>query len=224
MKHDVSVIVPAYNEADRIGETLRALNGVFERSEIIVVDDGSEDETASIARRWADVVVREAHNRGKGHALDSGWRKARGDVVLFLDADLGNTAALAVDLIEPVMSDRCDMSIATFPPAERKGGVGLVRTLADQGVRRLTGRKITAPLSGQRAMRRNLLQQIPQLSRDFGIEVSLTVETLRNGFRVCEVPIAFKHRESGRDWEGFVHRGRQFVHISKTLYRLWRNA
>lgn len=224
MKHDVSVIVPAYNEADRIGDTLQALTKVSELSEMIVVDDGSEDETASIALKWADLVIREAQNRGKGHALDTGWRQARGDIILFLDADLGNTAALAADLIEPVMSDRCDMSIATLPPAERKGGIGLVKTLADQGVRRLTGQKITAPLSGQRAMRRDLLQQIPPFSSDFGIEVSLTVETLRNGFRVCEVPIAFKHRESGRDWEGFVHRGRQFMHISKTLYRLWRKT
>lgn len=224
MKPDISVIVPAYNEADRIAETLRAISQLTEISEIIVVDDGSTDETGAVARKWADHVIRQEQNRGKGHALDLGWRQSKGDIVVFLDADLGKTAAHAGRLIEPVVLNECDMTIAKFPPAQTKGGFGLVKALADRGVTRLTGHHIAAPLSGQRAIRRELLEKVPPLTRDFGIEISLTVETLRNGFRICEVPIAFRHRESGRNWEGFVHRGRQFVHISRTLYRLWRTT
>ena len=222
MTPDVSVIVPAYNEAHRLGETLQSLNGLKEINEIVVVDDGSRDDTASVGEKWADTVIRWEKNCGKGYALDLGWRKAKGEFIVFLDADLGRTADLAAYLIEPVMRGQCDMTIATLPPAEQKGGFGFVKGLADQGVRRLTGQHISAPLSGQRAMRRHLLEQIPPLSRDFGIEVSLTVEALRRGFRISEVPLAFSHRETGRNLAGFVHRGRQFVHISRTLYRLWR--
>lgn len=224
MKPDISVIVPAYNEGDRIEETLKAVSELSEISELMVVDDGSQDATAAVARVWADHVIRQKQNRGKGHALETGWRQAKGDIVVFLDADLGSTASLATTLIEPVILDQCDMTIATFPPAKTKGGFGLVKGLADRGVRGLTGSRITAPLSGQRAIKRQLLNTIPPLSYDFGIEISLTVEALRYGFRICEVPLAFRHHESGRNWEGFVHRGRQFVDISRTLYRLWRTT
>lgn len=222
MKPDISVIVPAYNEANRLGDTLQTIRRLPQINEIVVVDDGSGDNTAVVARKWADIVVRWEQNRGKGHALDLGWKKSKGKVIVFLDADLGSSADLAARLIEPVVTGRCDMTIATFPPAKRKGGFGLVKGLADQGVRRLTGQSVKAPLSGQRAMCRRLLEQISPLSRDFGIEVSLTVEAIRYGFRICEVPVAFRHRETGRNLAGFVHRGRQFVHISRTLYRLWR--
>lgn len=224
MPRDISVVVPAYNESDRIGETLHAIKQLNSVDEVVVVDDGSADNTYDIAREWADVVIRREHNHGKGPALDLGWRKSKGDVIVFLDADLGATAALAENLIEPVISGQCDMSVASFPPAETKGGFGVVKTLAAQGVKSLTGKRMTAPLSGQRAMRRRLLERIPPLAHGFGIEVYLTVETLRNGFRVCEIPVSFRHRETGRNVAGFVHRGKQFVHISKTLYRLWRTT
>ncbi len=134
MPRDISVVVPAYNESDRIGETLHAIKQLNSVDEIVVVDDGSADNTYDIAREWADVLIRREHNHGKGPALDLGWRKSKGDVIVFLDADLGATAALAENLIEPVISDQCDMSVASFPPAETKGGFGLVKTLAAQGV------------------------------------------------------------------------------------------
>lgn len=222
MEPSISVVIPAYNEADRIAETLRAVSGLTEISELVVIDDGSSDDTAVVSRKWADRVIRQPYNRGKGYALEIGWKQTTGDIVVFLDADLGQTAEFASKLVEPVIMDECDMTIAKFPPAKTKGGFGIVKGLADQGVRRLTGHRITSPLSGQRAVKRTLLASLPQLAYDFGIEISLTVEALRHGFRICEVPIAFDHRESGRNWKGFVHRGRQFVDISKTLYRLWR--
>lgn len=224
MEPKISVVIPAFNEADRIGETLQAVIRLSAVHEIVVVDDGSRDATATIAEEWADRVIQMNQNKGKGHALEIGWRRAKGDILVFLDADLGESASLSAKLIEPVILDYCDMTIAKLPPAKKKGGFGLVKTLADQGVKRLTGFQISAPLSGQRAIRRHLLETIPSFAHHFGIEVSLTVETLRHGFRICEVSLPFQHRESGRDWKGFVHRGRQFVDISRTLYKLWRTT
>lgn len=224
MEVNLSVVIPAYNEADKIGETLTALSTLHHVTEIIVVDDGSQDETATVAQAKADRVIRMEQNRGKGYALDVGWRESTGSVIAFLDADLGATASLAAGLIEPVLLNNCDMTIAKFPPAVTKGGFGLVKGLANQGVRRLTGYRISSPLSGQRVVTRQLLETVSPLAYDFGIEISLTVQALRHGFRICEVPLAFRHRESGRDWQGFVHRGKQFVDISRTLYRLWRTT
>lgn len=224
MKPDISVIIPAYNEAAQIASTLKSLRKVTVIDEIIVVDDGSEDDTAETAVACGYTVICQPQNFGKGFALETGWRRAKGEIIVFLDADLGQTAVLTHSLIQPVLSKQCDMSIAKFPPAEKKGGLGFVKGLARQGVKHLTGHHLDATLSGQRAIRRDILQQMPSLSRDFGIEISLTVETLRLGFRICEVPVRFKHRETTRDWTGYVHRGRQFWHISKAIYKLWRTA
>src|SRR4051812_48321987 len=109
----VSVIIPARNEADRIGATIcaaRALPGVCE---VIVVDDGSADASASVAEDAGGVALRHARNRGKAAAMETGAERAAGELLLFLDADLGDTAAEAAVLIHPVLCGEADMSIAT---------------------------------------------------------------------------------------------------------------
>jgi len=215
----VSAVVPAYNEAATLPETLDALHRAGCVDEVIVVDDGSTDGTADAARPYADRVLVHGENRGKGAALETGWRAARGDILLFLDGDLGETAAYAPALLDPVQRDVADVVVAVFPPARRRGGFGLVKGLARFGVEHLTGYALQAPLSGQRAVRRVVLESLPPLSGGFGVEVGLTVDVLRAGFRLYEVQVPFRHRETGRDVRGFLHRGRQFIDIALTLSR-----
>ena len=135
-RHDLRPI-PAYNEADRIAATLAAVQSFAAEThiqEIIVVDDGSTDDTADRARpAGADVVFRQ-QNSGKGAALNRGLALAQGDILLLLDADLGASATEAVRLLGPVVSGAADMSIATFPRKPGTGGgVGLVVRLAALG-------------------------------------------------------------------------------------------
>lgn len=220
----VSAVVPAYNEAATLPETLDALRRAGCVDEVIVVDDGSTDGTADAARPYADRVLVHGENRGKGAALETGWRAARGDILLFLDGDLGETAAYAPALLDPVQRDVADVVVAVFPPARRKGGFGLVKGLARFGVEHLTGYALQAPLSGQRAVRRVVLESLPPLSGGFGVEVGFTVDVLRAGFRLYEVQVPFRHRETGRDVRGFLHRGRQFIDIALTLSRKRREG
>ncbi len=223
----VSVIIPAWNEAKRIAATLESLHQAnrFRRwyHQLLVVDDGSTDETPQAAGRWADVVIRHTANRGKGAALESGWRHSAGSIVVFLDADLGESAAVAHMLLEPVVQQRADMCIAKLPAASRKGGFGLVKGLATTGISKLGGFRPEAPLSGQRAVRREVLESVGSLAGGFGIEVGLTIDALRQGYRVCEAEVPFRHRETGRDWGGFVHRGKQFYAVGMTLMQKWRD-
>lgn len=221
-KPTVSVIIPAFNEEERIQGTLRSVKRLDRIDELIVVDDGSRDRTAAIAGRYADQVVRLGKHRGKGAALAEGIRHARGDILLFLDADLEEHAKLSGSLLEPILKGEADMTIARFPAPIRKGGFGLVKGLARSGVRRLTGKTIHATLSGQRALRREVISRLSYFPIGFGIELGLTVQALRAGFRVQEVPLPMRHRETGRDLRGFLHRGKQFVAILRTLLRLWR--
>jgi glycosyltransferase involved in cell wall biosynthesis len=217
----VSVVVPAYNEAEHITRTLRAIRQHVECDELIVVDDGSMDGTEVLAKEWADTVIRLPQNRGKGVALQTGWKRAAGDVILLLDSDLGETAAQAGQLLHPVLNEECDMSIAVLPAPSKKAGFGLAKGLARHGIRVLTGYRPTAPLSGQRAVNRDALQRVKQLDRGFGIEVGLTIDVLRAGFRVMEVPVPFAHRVTENDLAGFVHRGKEFVAIGRALGQKW---
>lgn len=217
----VSVVIPAYNEEASIGSTLRAIRERILCQELIVVDDGSEDDTAQLARQWADLVISTPQNRGKGAALQQGWQHASGDVVMLLDGDLRESAAEAAHLLTPVITGTCDMSVAVLPPPRQKAGLGLAKGLAHHGIRILTGFEARAPLSGQRAFRRELLQRLGKLDKGFGVEVGLTVDAIRAGYRVLEVPVRFFHRETGNDWSGYCHRGKEFVAIGRTLCHKW---
>ena len=122
---NVVVIVPAYNEADRITETLEAVARIPQVTRVVVVDDGSRDDTASAAERAGAQVVRLPRNRGKGAALEAGLQRADGDMVLLLDADLGETAAEAAKLLKPILADEADLTIARFPEGPKQSGFGL---------------------------------------------------------------------------------------------------
>lgn len=217
MRPFVSVVIPAYNEAAIIPVTVAALqrSGTFD--EIVVIDDGSRDGTAATARRAGARVVRFAENRGKGAALNVGITAAHGDIVVLLDADLGESAAEADKLVAPVVRDEADLVIAAFPTVGGRSGFGLVQTMARLAVRTLAGLDVRSPLSGQRAIRRRVLDGIGALAGGFGVEVGLTIDAARAGYRVIEVPVAMEHRRTGRDLAGFLHRGRQFVHVAGAL-------
>ena len=221
----VTAVIPAYNEAETIGATVAAVRRIAGVDDIVVVDDGSSDETAAEAENaGAGRVVVLEQNRGKGAALSTGIATARGDVLLFLDADLGESAAQSLPLVEAVLSGETDMAIAILPAVQTKegsraGGFGLVLKLARWGIRRLTGRTMKAPLSGQRALRREVVRRMKSLDRGFGVEVGLTIDALRGGFRVEEIPAPLTHRATGRDVKGFLHRARQFCDVLLAIAR-----
>ncbi len=221
----ISALLPAYNEAERIGTTLTAVRAIATEAqigEIIVVDDGSSDATAAQAEAaGADIVYRQEH-RGKGAALQAAFDLSRGEVVLLLDADLGETAAEAVRLVTPVASGTADMIIATFPVVPGKGGgFGMVVKLARWGIHKLTGQTMLAPLSGQRAARREVIEAAGGFAAGWGAEIGLTVAALRAGFRVLEIPTTMRHRVTGRDTAGILHRAGQFLGAARVLLGLW---
>lgn len=219
---DVAVLVPAHNESGRIGATVIAALAVPEVTRVVVVDDGSRDDTAEQAEAAGAKVVRLAFNVGKGAALEAGAaRVANADVIVLLDGDLADTAVQASTLLAPVLGGVADMSIATFPRPEGKAGFGLVKGLARRGIARMgNGFEASAPLSGQRALTAECLEIVRPFASGYGVEVALTVRALRAGLRVIEVPTTMAHAATGRDASGFVHRGRQFVHVLIALTKL----
>lgn len=214
MTHAVA-IVPAYNRADTVGDTVTALRTVPDVLDVIVVDDGSADHTAAAAAAAGARVVEFARNRGKGAALAAGVvASGAPEAYLLIDADVGDSAALAGELLELVAQGEADMAIAVLGPPSRPSGFGLVKSFAAHVVRAQTGLTLAEPLSGQRAVRGSLLRSV-ELAGRFGVEIGLTLDAAARGATISEVEVAFSHKPSDRDAKGIAHRAR----IGRDVYR-----
>ncbi|MCL5887316.1 MAG: glycosyltransferase family 2 protein [Actinobacteria bacterium] len=216
-------LVPAFNEGSRIGSTVRAILQSDAVDEVLVIDDGSADDTAMQAEAAGARVLRLDSNAGKGGALQAGLDSLAElpEVVALLDADLEESANQVALLMQPIADGTADMSIASFPRPAGKAGFGLVMGLARFGIRTLGGPlDATAPLSGQRVLNRRALEAVGPFASGYGVEVALTIRALRHGLAVVEVPTTMRHAATGRNIAGFLHRGRQFVHVTAALFRL----
>ena len=224
---DVAVVIPARDEEDRIQATVTAAAGMAGVALIIVVDDGSSDATAAAAQRAGAVVTRHGRNRGKGAAMETGAEAAR--VVdqrehrdqprhlLFLDADLADTAAHAGPLIDPVLAGKADMTIAVFSTTVKLGGHGLVVGLSGAGIQRATGWRPAQPLNGQRCLTRAAFEAARPLAHGWGAETGLTIDLLRQGFRVTEVEVDLAHRATGTGLRAQLHRAHQLADVARAL-------
>jgi hypothetical protein len=212
----VAALVPARNEEGSVGETVRSLRAL-RISEVVVVDDGSTDATAAAALAAGASVIRIPRRAGKGAAMEGALRRLPdADVWLLADADLGSSATGLGSLLDAC--DRgADLAIAVLPPQEG-GGLGSVRSLAALAIGWLSGLQVTAPLSGQRAITGACLGAVRPLAPGFGVETAMTIDAVRAGFRVEEIPVpGLRHRPTGRGLRGFLHRGRQGVDIARAV-------
>ena len=224
---EVAVVIPARNEADLIQATVTAAIGIPAVALVVVVDDGSKDGTAAAARQAGAVVMRHARNRGKGAAMETGAEtvrlldqrehRDRPRHLLFLDADLAGTAALAGPLIDPVLAGRADMTIAVFAATVKLGGHGLVVGLSGAGIRRATGWQPAQPLNGQRCLTRAAFEAARPLARGWGVETGLTIDLLRKGLRVTEVEVKLAHRATGTGMRAQLHRAHQLTDVAMAL-------
>jgi glycosyltransferase involved in cell wall biosynthesis len=165
------------------------------------------------------VLVRLDRNVGKGGAVTAGIASSPdAEVFVLIDADLAATATIAEALLEPVLNQRAVMTIAVPTQAVgKRAGFGMIRRLAAWGIASSSGFVATAPLSGQRAIRADVLRSM-HLADRFGLETGLTIDVAKAGHTVLEVVTDFDHRHSGRTVAGFRHRGRQGIDIVLALW------
>jgi len=215
----LAVVVAARNEADRIRETLAALRDALPGAALWVADDASTDGTAEAAMTAGAQVVSRGRPHGKGANVSAAAAAALSaepapELVLLCDGDLGASAAQLVPLVEAVEAGECDLAVAAFS-RRVGGGFGLALGFARWAIRRRCGLETDAPISGQRAMRVAVLRAMLPFARGYGMEVGMTIDAVRAGFRLCEYDLDLSHRATGRSLGGFAHRGRQLADFAR---------
>jgi Glycosyl transferase family 2 len=199
---ELTVLIAARDEEARIGTTVEALSRAFPDAEIVVADDGSRDGTAASAERAGARVVR-LPRLGKGQALTLAEREAPPGPLLLCDADLEGE-------LGPLLAAEADLAVAAF--RERQGGgFGIAKGVARALVHACSGFRAREPLSGQRALSPAARAACFPLAPGFGCEVRMTIDAVRAGLRVRELELPLRHRATGRDLLGFLHRGRQLL-------------
>ena len=219
----MAVIVAARNEVDSVAATVAALREALPGAAAWVADDASTDGTAEAAIAAGAQVVTRRRPHGKGANVTAAAQAAVGaepppELILLCDADLGPTAAQLVTLVDAVAAGDCDLAIAAFRRREG-GGFGLAVGFARRQIERRCGLRARAPLSGQRAMRGEVLSALLPFARGFGMEAGMTIDAVRAGYRVAEVDLDLAHRPTGRTPAGFAHRGRQLVDVARASWR-----
>jgi hypothetical protein len=229
---DVAVIIPAWNEASRIGATVRAARTLTGADIVVVVDDGSADETGELAAAAGAHVVTHAQKSGKAAAMETGAETvqqmesatsalavdSRGPRhLLFLDADLATSAAGVGPLIEPIRAGTADLAIAVFASRVRRGGFGFVVATSAAGTTRAIGWHPAQPLNGIRCLTRAAFSAALPLAAGWGAETGMTIDLARKGMRITEVEVPLSHRATGNDWRSQLHRLHQLVDVVSAL-------
>lgn len=190
----VSVIIPAYNEEKNISNVIETIQEVKYVDEIIVVNDGSTDDTLLAAKTAGASVVSHLTNQGKGKAIQTGFNESKGDIIAFIDADITNLTPSAVDeIINPILLNQTDITKTAF---KREGG-----RVTELTAKPLLGLffpeiKLEQPLSGQFAGKRQALEKI-NFEEDYGVDVGIVLDADIKGIKIKEVDIGeIKHEMS----------------------------
>jgi len=205
----LAAMVPALNEAGRIGKVLEVLRQVSRFDEIIVIDDGSVDHMLEEVQRAARLdprlqIIRNETNLGKGQSLFKAWRSVRADYILILDADLINlTPRHVLDLLQPVLHGECDMTMGLF-----KGG----------DWRTDLSHWTTPWLTGQRCLQADLFACISEnAAQGYGFETALTMAARQHGWAVRKVFLRGVSHPPNEDhrgfWRGIFNRAQMYAQI-----------
>jgi glycosyltransferase involved in cell wall biosynthesis len=201
----VSIVIPAYNEGKTIGDVISKVTSVMEKlrvqHEIVVVDDGSTDDTKKVALASNAIVIGDGSNHGKGHAMRKALRQARGEIIVTIDADGEHKPEEIPKLIYPLYNGTDIVAGSRFLGEGKNFTTKLNQIgnkLLNLAIMMMTGKYITDSQTGFRAFKKPFLNQVILKSNGFEIETEITVLGLRNGFKLEEIPIFCLKREVGK--------------------------
>lgn len=239
MSSALSLVVPAFNESGRLPRTLASIASVLPRLadevELVVVDDGSDDDTADLAERFAATaalavrVVRLGRNRGKGAAVAAGVAAARHPLVAFTDADSPYDLASLAPMLAALASERCEVAIGArdLPESQINRGYGVLRYLSGQTFSLMTWLAIGLPFRdsqcGLKAFRTDAARRLFAMRTvdGFGFDFELLAAAVANGLRVERFPVRLTHDDDSRIdlVRDSLRMTRDLVHVRRNLKR-----
>jgi glycosyltransferase involved in cell wall biosynthesis len=207
--------------ADATAAIARAAGARVVRSERVIGKGAAATAAATAALREADGDAGDAGDEGGGaHAGPAPAavlpREPGEPIFVLCDGDLAESAGELGALAETVRRGHADVAVAAF--ARRVGGgIGLAVGFARWAIARRCGLRMTAPISGQRALRARALRAVLPFAHGFGMELGMTIDAVRAGYRLVEVELALSHRASGRTPAGFIHRAHQLADFARAF-------
>lgn len=202
----VAAIIPAHNVGHDVAQTIRACRAIPGVDLLIVVDDGSDDDTGRSARAAGAVVVRHSVYRGRASAIETGVKVAamrdRADwpprLLLILSGDLGESAVEATALVEAVMTGEADCACSVPSTPDAQHGRSRAQSLARKTIRRATGWEPQCPLSQHRCLTREAVAAAMPFMNGYGLEVAMSIDILVAGLSIVEIPCNFDHTGADR--------------------------
>ncbi|MFN2364610.1 MAG: glycosyltransferase family 2 protein [Halarsenatibacteraceae bacterium] len=204
---NICVLIPAFNEEKTVSHVVTITKSLPEIKRVIVINDGSEDNTSKAARMAGAEVIDFKKNSGKGAALKAGFDECNAEIVIMLDADLiGLKKEHIYSLLNPIIDNEYDMTVGVFNEG---------RNLTD------LAQKVSPHLSGQRALKGEILNKIKNLdSTGYGVEVAINRYVRKHGqikkVRLPDLTHVMKEEKRGF-WKGFKSRIKMYMEVIKTL-------
>jgi glycosyltransferase involved in cell wall biosynthesis len=214
---NIDFIIPAYNEEKNIANIVREIRE-YSQGKIIIVDDSSKDNTFARIPDGDNIIkIKNIFNYGKGYSIKKGLYYSDGDFIALIDGDsrgIIRHVSSAIDIIS-------DYDCVIFSPPIKGGGLGILRRFAHDVVFRETGQSIPWCINGLRIIKKSIIENIKdKLDDRFAFEVSMTIELIKNSYKVSNLQVEFEHRYTGKDIKGYLHRGKQFEDIYRYYHGL----
>ena len=225
--HSIEVIIPTLNEGSTIGKLIDSINSLKtpHKISILVIDGGSTDDTMKICKEHNVKAIRQK-GRGKGTAMRESVEHTDADIIVFIDGDGTYSATDLESMIAPILNDEAEMVVGSRVLGEMEKGAitrfnRLGNCLFNKTINFALKSKVTDSLTGYRALRRDAFNDLVLFSRNFEIEIEMTVEALAKGYRVIEIPVKYGNRVNSKTKLNPVNDG---LKISRTLFFIAMNV
>jgi len=217
----ISVIIPSYNEAGTIGTLVSSIRSLYPDADIIVINDGSSDNTADVAKAAGADVYSHPYNIGNGAAIKSGIRKASGEVLVFMDGDGQHNAQDIAELLKYI--PEFDMVVGARSMGDQ---ASLGRAIANKAYNWFASYVAKFPIkdltSGFRAVKSNIAKSfVYLLPNTYSYPATITLGVLRSGMSVKYVPIKIRKRKTGRSNIKLIQDGVRFFMIITRICTLY---